>query len=120
MKAALQLFLIIVSILILTACSNQPDAPAEPASDQERGRVVYVANCIACHNSDPSKDGTIGPAIKGSQKELIEARVLRSGYPENHQPKRQTKIMPQFPFLEPEIPYLAAYLSSEPAHQNKQ
>ena len=47
MKAALRLFLIIVSILILTACSNQPDAPSELGSDQDRGRVVYVANCAS-------------------------------------------------------------------------
>jgi mono/diheme cytochrome c family protein len=119
-KAALPLLWILVSMLFLTACSNQPDAPSEPGSDQERGRAVYVANCTACHNSNPSKDGTIGPAIKGSRKELIEARVLRSGYPENYNPKRHTKIMPQFPFLEHEIPYLAAYLSSEPARQNEQ
>jgi mono/diheme cytochrome c family protein len=71
---------------------------------------VFVANCVACHNNDPSKDGPIGPAIKGSSRELLEARVLRNGYPPNYKPKRATKVMPQFPFLKSEIPYLAAYL----------
>ena len=69
-----------------------------------------MANCIACHNNDPSKDGPIGPAIKGSPTELLEARVLRNGYPPDYKPKRLTKLMPQFPFLKEEIPYLVAYL----------
>jgi mono/diheme cytochrome c family protein len=119
MKAARRLLWITVSVSIITGCSKKSDAPSEPVSDQERGRAVYVANCVACHNNDPSKDGPIGPAIKGSPKELIEARVLRSSYPPNYKPKRQTKIMPQFPFLEPEIPYLAAYLAPESAQQTK-
>jgi len=78
-----------------------------------------VANCVACHNHDPSKDGPIGPAIKGSPKELLQARVLRNGYPANYTPKRPTKVMPQFPFLEPEIPYLAVYLRAESAQQSE-
>jgi mono/diheme cytochrome c family protein len=119
MKAMPRLLLITVSALIITACSKKSDTRSEPGSDRERGRAVYIANCVACHNNDPSKDGPIGPAIKGSPKELIEARVLRASYPPTYQPKRQTKIMPQFPFLETDIPYLAAYLSSESAQQNK-
>ena len=78
-----------------------------------------MANCIACHNNDPSKDGPIGPAIKGSPKELIEARVLRNGYPADYKPKRPTKVMPQFPFLKSEIPYLAAYLRTESAQKSE-
>ena len=31
--------------------------------------------------------------------------------PPNYKPKRPTKVMPQFPFLKEEIPYLAAYLT---------
>ena len=120
MKAALRVFLIVLSVMVLTACLNQSDGPSKPDSNKDRGRAVYVANCIVCHNGDPSREGTTGPAIKGSQTELIEARVLRRNYPENYTPKRQTKIMPEFPFLEPEIPYLAAYLSSEPARANGQ
>ena len=69
-----------------------------------------MANCIACHNNDPAKDGPIGPAIKGSPKELLAARVLSMSYPPGYTPKRPTKVMPQFPYLKSEIPYLAAYL----------
>ena len=98
--------------LTLSACSKDSDQKAEAAKDPDwqRGRAVYVANCVACHNNDPSKDGPIGPANKGSSKELLEARVLSTSYPPGYKPKRPTHIMPQFPFLKDEIPYLAAYL----------
>ena len=78
-----------------------------------------MANCVPCHNNDPAKDGPIGPAIKGSPKELLQARVLRNGYPANYTPKRPTKVMPQFPYLESEISYLAAYLRAESTQQSE-
>ena len=98
--------------LALDACSKDSEhtTESEKSADWKRGRAVYVANCTACHNNDPSKDGPIGPANKGSSKELIEARVLSTSYPPGYKPKRPTKIMPQFPFLKDEIPYLAEYL----------
>ena len=102
-------------LLIFAACSKESDqsSPAAKDPDWQRGRAVYVANCVACHNNDPSKDGPIGPAIKGSPKELVQSRVLRTEYPADYKPKRPTKVMPQFPYLESEIPYLAAYLRTE-------
>jgi mono/diheme cytochrome c family protein len=97
-------------LLIAGACSkNSEQAGQNP--EWQRGRAVYVANCIACHNNDPSKDGPIGPAIKGSPPELLESRVLRTDYPPGYKPKRNTQVMPTFPYLKSEIPYLVAYLS---------
>jgi mono/diheme cytochrome c family protein len=106
---------------MLAACSKESDqsSPAAKDPDWQRGRTVFVANCVACHNNDPSKDGPIGPAIKGSSKELIAARVLKTAYPPNYKPKRPTTVMPQFPFLEPEIPYLTVYLRAESAQQSE-
>jgi mono/diheme cytochrome c family protein len=106
---SLVIFLMAVGLI---ACSKDSDQAAQAGKDPdwERGRAVYIANCVACHNSDPSKDGPIGPALKGSDRELLEARVLTSKYPPNYKPKRPTQVMPQFPFLKSEIPYLAAYL----------
>ena len=98
--------------LTLSACSKDSDQKAESPkdSDWKRGRAVYLANCVACHNNDPSKDGPIGPAIKGSSQELLQGRVLSTSYPPGYKPKRPTHVMPQFPFLKDEVPYLAAYL----------
>jgi mono/diheme cytochrome c family protein len=102
-------FFAILAGLAVGACSKEPNDSSKSV-DWQRGRAVFVANCVACHNSDPSKDGPIGPAIKGSSRELIEARVLSTSYPPNYKPKRPTKVMPQFPFLKDEVPFLAAYL----------
>jgi mono/diheme cytochrome c family protein len=78
---------------------------------------VYIANCVACHNSDPAKEGSIGPAIAGSSQELLEHRVLRTEYPAGYTPKRDTQMMPTFPFLKEEIPYLATYLADDSKDQ---
>ena len=108
-------FLLIVGIATGIATSACSDEPKESGRSEawRRGRAVYIANCTACHNRDPSRDGPLGPAILGSSKELLEALLLRGEYPPNYKPKRPTKTMPTFPFLEPEIPYLAAYLASD-------
>ena len=106
--------LIVVTALLVTTvigCSKENDQSPAKSPDWQRGRAVFLANCVACHNNDPSKDGPIGPAIAGSSKELIETRVLTTSYPPNYKPKRPTKIMPQFPFLKEEVPYLASYLA---------
>src|SRR5512138_3558758 len=108
MKSSRIFWLIVLLTLATSACSKESERSGQ-SPDWERGRAVYIANCVACHNSDPSKDGPIGPAIKGSSPELIESRVLRTQYPPGYKPKRNTKVMPTFPFLKTEIPYLVVY-----------
>ena len=93
----------LVFVLALGAC-------AQDGSPAGRGRQIYLAQCIACHNSDPSKNGPLGPAIRGSSRELIEARVLRGEYPLGYKPKRGTAIMKPMPQLASAIPDLAAFL----------
>jgi mono/diheme cytochrome c family protein len=122
MKTFLHIFFLLSLALSIGACSKESDRSSRSGKNAavERGRAVYVANCVACHNSDPSKDGPIGPAIKGSPPELIEYRVLRTEYPPGYKPKRNTNLMPTFPYLKDEIPYLVAYLSNDSTHQRKQ
>ena len=74
------------------------------------GQQIWLGQCVACHNPDPSKDGTLGPAVKGSSLALLEARVVRGEYPPGYKPKRPTKVMPPRPDLAPSMPDLAAYL----------
>jgi mono/diheme cytochrome c family protein len=94
----------LLGLLLLQGCDTTADDPAS------RGRQVYLAECIACHHTDPAKDGPLGPAIKGSSRELLEAKVLRGTYPPGHVPKRASALMPALPQLAPKIPDLAAYL----------
>lgn len=89
---------------------------ASPEALAERGRKVFMANCIACHNPDPTQPGAVGPAIAGSPEALVRAKVLRNEYPPGYKPKRTTHAMIPLPHLEPEIPALAAYLA-QAAHK---
>jgi mono/diheme cytochrome c family protein len=85
--------------------------PASSAPSAERGRQIYVAQCGACHHpTDPGKPGSLAPEIKGAGRELIEARVVRGGYPPGYRPKRETKIMQPLPGLVSEVDSLAAFL----------
>ncbi len=86
--------------------------PSTEESPVERGRRAYVANCIACHNADPTMEGTLGPAVAGSSLALVEARVMRAEYPPGYTPKRPSALMPAQPYLKKDVPDLAAYLES--------
>jgi mono/diheme cytochrome c family protein len=81
-------------------------------SDPKKGKVVYYANCIACHNSNPKKPGSIGPQIYGSSKELLSNKINFGIYPKNYKPKRSTKMMPLQPHSDKEIANLYAFLNA--------
>jgi len=91
-------------ILLLGGCGQNGNDAAG------RGKQVYLAECIACHHSDPAKDGPLGPAVKGSSQELLEAKILRGSYPPGYTPKRPTALMPPMPKLAAKMPDLAAFL----------
>src|SRR5262245_30572784 len=92
---------------MLTACSGEPSTGGPSA---ERGRQIYLAQCIACHNPDPAQAGPLGPPVKGSSRELLEAKILKGTYPPSYTPKRTTTLMPAQPQLAPEIPNLAEFV----------
>ena len=91
---------------VLAGCSDQSGQSAAA----QRGRQIYLAQCTQCHNPDPVQPGAVGPPIKGSSKDLLEAKLLRGNYPPGHTPKRPTAIMPQQPAVAPDIPALAEFL----------
>jgi mono/diheme cytochrome c family protein len=94
-----------LALALLAGCSDGGgDALAA------RGRQIYLAQCLQCHNADPAQPGPVGPPIKGSSRALLEAKVLRGDYPPAYTPKRPTKVMPPQPALAPDVPALAAYL----------
>ncbi|MCE3011238.1 MAG: cytochrome c [Proteobacteria bacterium] len=107
-------FVILFLGFALVSCTKKPAADLAQLSPEqlvERGRAVYGTNCIACHNTDPKQDGTVGPAIWGSSAELLKYKLVIGGYPAGYQAKRPNQVMPKFPQLEREIPALEAYLN---------
>jgi len=106
-KSGLGLALIAVAAL---ACGGESQESGDPAV--ARGEKIYRNICVVCHNADPTRDGPLGPAIAGSSRELLEARLLRGEYPPGYTPKRSTHQMPRFEFLEPNLDDLAAFLAS--------
>jgi|GEM_PF-148529 len=95
-----------------TLPAEQLAAQLTPAQMVEKGRSIYIANCLACHNADPSLDGFVGPANKGASLELLQAKLLNGTYPEGYAKKRESGQMPKFPQLKDQIPLLHAYLNA--------
>ena len=95
-----------LALMALAGCSEEPKLSAQG----ERGRQIYQAQCIACHNPDPAKAGPIGPDVRGSSEALLRAKVLSGSYPPGYAPKRATKVMQPMPQLAKDILALAEYL----------
>ena len=96
-------------LVLALACSEGVDESADPAV--ERGRVVYLSVCTACHNANPNLDGSVGPANAGASSALLEAKILRGEYPAGYVPKRDSSVMPRFANLADSIDDLAAFLA---------
>jgi mono/diheme cytochrome c family protein len=98
----------VVAVALAVAVGGCTESGLSPSA--ERGRQIYLAQCTACHNTDPSQPGTIGPPVKGSSRDLLEAKILQGTYPSGYTPKRPTKVMVPMPQVAPELAALADYL----------
>ena len=99
-------FVVIPISAALVGCSGQSALSPEA----ERGRQVYLAHCTSCHSSDPAQNGPLGPAVKGSSRALLEARLLRGAYPPGYTPKRPSAVMQPMPHLAGSLDDLGAFL----------
>lgn len=95
----------LTAALALSGCDQQQLSPSA-----ERGRQVYLAQCSACHATDPAQPGPLGPPLKGTTRAVLEAKLLKGEYPPGYAPKRPTKVMAPLPALAGDIPALADYL----------
>ena len=82
------------------------------ANDIEKGRMVYFANCVSCHNNNPKKPGSIGPEVYGVSINVLTQKIVSGKYPVNYIPKRKSKIMPLMPYLNKKISNLHAFINS--------
>lgn len=85
----------------------------------QQGRIVYMTNCVVCHNSNPNLPGSQGPPIAGSSRELVYDRVMSLKYPPGYKPKRTTHAMRALPHLAHQIDNLTAFLADSAANQGK-
>jgi mono/diheme cytochrome c family protein len=106
-------------ILQLAGCNSCQSKSASSTATQDpaaalrqRGKTVYATNCTSCHAADPKMEGALGPAVMGSSRELLEARIVHGNYPEGYQPKRDSKVMVALPHLKSEIEALSVYLQA--------
>jgi mono/diheme cytochrome c family protein len=82
----------------------------------EKGRKLYIANCIRCHNKDPNLKGSIGPEIVDAPYEVMYSKIMTGKYPQplpkGFIPKRKSSAMAKLPKLKDDIPSIWAYVQS--------
>ena len=122
-----RLFFAFLLIMFFSSCEKksikQEEAESEPdqkkhnntialKTDIDKGRMVYFANCVSCHNNNPKKPGSIGPEVYGASIDVLAQKIVSGKYPENYRPKRTSNIMPSMPHLNKEISNLHAFINS--------
>lgn len=101
------LVVVAISSLASANCSNEA---VETKTAAGRGEAIYRSACITCHAADPTQDGNIGPAIAGSSEQLLRLKLAKGAYPPGYPPKRASKLMPNFKYLEEYSGDIAAFL----------
>ena len=120
-----RLFFALLLIMLVSNCEKKSTEQEEAESGQkklnntvalttdiEKGRMVYFANCVSCHNNNPKKPGSIGPEVYGASIDVLTQKIVFGKYPENYRPKRTSKIMPLMPHLNKDISNLHTFINS--------
>jgi len=120
-----RLFFALLLIMLVSNCEKRNIEQEKAEADQkilnntvalttdiEKGRMVYFANCVSCHNNNPKKPGSIGPEVYGVSIDVLTQKIVSGKYPENYRPKRTSKIMPSMPHLKKEMSNLHAFINS--------
>lgn len=101
-------------LLIISASAFSQTKVDSAAID--KGRRLYLSNCISCHNKDPNIKGSIGPEITDAPLEVMTSKVMTGKYPEvlpkGFVPKRKSRAMRALPKLKDDVPAIWAYVQS--------
>lgn len=85
-------------------------------SSIEKGKKLYISNCIRCHNKDPNIKGSIGPEVVDAPYEVMYSKIMTGKYPQplpkGFIPKRKSSAMAKLPKLKDDIPSIWAYVQS--------
>ena len=76
---AVKISVVLIIVLLMMSCTKPK--PTDPLV--QKGRTVYQAKCIVCHNADPKLAGALGPEVKGASLELLNLRIKEGIYPQN-------------------------------------
>lgn len=82
----------------------------------DKGKRLYLSNCIQCHNRDPNLKGSIGPEIIDAPLSVMMSKIMTGTYPAvlpaGFTPKRKSKAMRKIPKLEKDIPAIYDWVLS--------
>ena len=82
----------------------------------DKGKRLYLSNCISCHNKDPNIKGNIGPEVVDAPLEVMTSKIMTGLYPavlpKGFVPKRKTKVMRKITKLQADIPAIHAWVQS--------
>ncbi|RHX82349.1 c-type cytochrome [Leptospira yasudae] len=107
-----RLLLVCISLVLLLANCKEEENQTPEQKLLTQGKGLYVTNCSACHNQNPAVDGAVGPAVKGSNFELLKARIVSGTYPPGYTPKRTSQIMTRLPLNDDQIRSIEAFLNA--------
>ncbi|PJZ56354.1 c-type cytochrome [Leptospira barantonii] len=107
-----RLLLVCFSLLLCFANCKEEENLSPEQKLISQGKGLYVTNCSACHNQNPAVDGAVGPAVKGSNFELLKARIVSGTYPAGYTPKRTSQIMTRLPLNDDQIRGIEAFLNA--------
>lgn len=82
----------------------------------DKGKRLYLSNCIQCHNKDPNLKGSIGPEMVDAPLSVMTSKIMTGAYPAvlppEFIPKRKSKAMKKITKLEKDIPAIFAFVQS--------
>lgn len=103
-----------IGLCFLNSAFSQ--VPATDKATIEKGRRLYVSNCLSCHNRDPGLKGSIGPEITDAPLSVMTSKVMTGKYPEplpaGFVPKRKSRAMMPIKKLKDDIPAIWAYVQT--------
>jgi mono/diheme cytochrome c family protein len=108
----LRLVSILIVFLILSQCVKASTTIPTDKVQHIEGKRLYVLYCVSCHNSQPSKPGSIGPELITTPSDVFRTKVPYGTYPSWYKSKRRTKAMPRFPSLKDKTDLIYKYIHS--------